>query len=512
MAEDKERVLASERYSELDKDRGATIDRANLCSELTIPYLFMEEGSTAADDLTRRYVQGYGAKLVNHLVGKFALSILPPSQPFYRLSATEEAMAEISQGDENARFEIEKILSIKEESILRYINKSKFRVSLYPALRISMVTGDSLIEKVDDNKFRVLNMKNYVVKRDGAGKILEIIIKEMLPFESIPEDIRSQIKEEDKEEKHELYTYVKLTGGKYTRHQEINDDIVTGSETQLKKLSKNFISLRWNEVDGEDYGRGFVEENLGTFIDLEKQLKVISQSSVLSSKTVYTVNPNGMTKYKDFVEAANGDAIIGTEHDIGTIKTQKDADMRTTHMLIQDYKKELSEAFLNASASIRDAERVTKHEVQMVASELEAAFGGIYTSIAENIQVPLIENGMQELKIDGGDDVDVIITAGVEALGRNIEMSKINNLMSELGMLGQLVGAERVAESINVPAITSAMVANSGVASRNFILSKASQDQNTIDKKKETMANAALEPALAGAGANAGQNLGKGEA
>lgn len=507
MAEEQNKVTAAERYSDLNKERQPTIDRATLCSELTIPYLFMEDGATASDDLTRNYVQGYGAKLVNHLVGKFALSILPPSQPFYRLGATEEAMERVTNGDANAKFEIEKILAIKEESILRYINKSKFRVSLYPSLRIAMVTGDSLIEKVD-NSFRVLNMKNYVIKRDGAGKILDIVIKESLPFASIPEEIRTNIKEEDREEKHDIYTHVYLGDeGKYVRYQEINEEEVAGSETVLKKLSKNYISIRWNEVDGEDYGRGFVEENLGTFIALEKQLMVLNESAIVSSKTVYTVNPNGMTKYADFVDAANGDAIIGHEADIGTVKTHKDGDMRTTHALIQEYKKELAEAFLNASAAIRDAERVTAHEVQVIASELEASFGGIYTSIAENIQIPIIENGMEELKIDGGDDVDVIITAGVEALGRNIEMSKINNLMNELGMLGNLVGTEKVAASIDVAAITSAMVANSGVASKNFILSKAAQDQNEINQKKEAMAEKAISPALAGAGAAAGEQI-----
>lgn len=508
---DEIKVTAAARYDELDKERQPTLDRAELCSELTIPYLFREDGATAADDLERKYVQGYGAKLVNHLVGKFALSILPPSQPFYRLSATEDAMAEISQGDENAQHEIEKILSIKEESILRYINKSKFRVSLYPALRTAMVTGDSLIEKVDKNLFRVLNMKNYVIKRDAAGKILDIIIQEKLPYESVPEDIRSTIKEEEKEEEIKIYTHIYLKDGKYTRYQEINESMVNGSETVLKKLSKSYISIRWNEVDGEDYGRSFVEENLGTFIALEKQLQVINESAVVSSKTVYTLNPNGMTKYKDFVDAKNGSVIIGHEGDIGTVKTQKDGDLRTTKLLIDDMKKELAEAFLNATASIRDAERVTKHEVQMIASELEAAFGGIYTSIAENIQIPLIENGMDELKIEGGGDVDVIITAGVEALGRNIEMSKINNLLNELGMLAGLVGAEKVASTINTPAITSAMVANSGVASKNFILSKGQQDQNEVNQKREAMANKALDPALAGAGAAGAENLMKGE-
>lgn len=111
---------------------------------------------------------------------------------------------------------------------------------------------------------------------------------------------------------------------------------------------------------------------------------------------------------------------------------------------------------------------------------------------------------MEELKIDGGGDVDVIITAGVEALGRNIEMQKINTLMNELGMLANLVGQERVSATIDVAAMTSALVANSGVASKNFILSKSAQDQNEINAKQEAMASKMIDPALQGAGQQAG--------
>ena len=55
MAE-KTKVKAAQRYADLDKNRGTTLDRAELCAEMTIPYLFMEEGSSANDDLTRNYV------------------------------------------------------------------------------------------------------------------------------------------------------------------------------------------------------------------------------------------------------------------------------------------------------------------------------------------------------------------------------------------------------------------------------------------------------------------------
>ena len=485
-------ITAKGRYDELDSDRGSVLDRAELCATLTVPYLFMEESASSQDDLEREYVSGYGAKLVNHLVGKFALSVLPPSQPFYRLSATQEAMQEISGGNPEKEFQIDKTLAEIEEGILRYINKSRFRASLYPSLRTAMVTGDSLIEKLKDDTFRVFNMRNYVIKRDSAGNVLDLIIRETLDYDAVPDDIASSIDDKDKDEPIDIYTRVYLEEGVYKRYQEIAETTVAGSESDLKKLSDLYISVRWNKVDGEDYGRSFVEEHLGTFISLNKQLKVLDESAIVASKTVFTVNPNGFTKYKDFVEASNGDAIIGQEADIGTIKSGKNYDLQTTYQVVQDYKKELAEAFLMGSASIRDAERVTAHEVQLVASELEASFGGIYTAISEDIQLPLVENAMDTLDIEGGDDIDIIITAGVEALGRNVELSKINNLIGELGMLANLVGAEKIASEVNVPAFLSAMVSNSGVASKNFLLSQ----MQSGNKKKKELAEGAVANAV----------------
>jgi len=500
-------ILAVERYGELEKDKGSVISRAELSAQLTIPYLFMEDGSSSQDDLERKYVQGYGAKLVNHLVGKFALSILPPSQPFYRLAATQEAMDAIAADSKEAVRKVEETLAKKEDGILRYINKSRFRKSLYPALRLAMVTGDSLIEKLDDDTFRVLSMKNYVIKRDASGNIIDLIIKETLDIDAVPEDIRSSITEEAANESIDLYTRIYLEEGTYKQYQEINEEVVSGSEQDLKKLTDRFISVRWTKIDGEDYGRSFVEEYLGTLISLDKQLQVLNETAVVSSKIVHTVNPNGFTRYDDFVGATNGDVIIGHEADIGTVKSDKANDLITTYNLVQDMKKELAEAFLMGSAAIRDAERVTAQEVQLVASELEASFGGIYTALAEDIQIPLVENAMESLNIDGGDDVEVIITAGVEALGRNVELAKINGLIGELGMLANLVGQEAVAKTINVQEFTSAMVVNSGVAGKNFLYSQGEQDQQEIANKQEAISSQMVEQGAAQAGTNMGNQV-----
>jgi hypothetical protein len=153
-------ITAKEWYSKLEPDRSAVTDRAEKNAKITVPYLFMEEGTSNQDDLEGGYVTGYGAKLINHLTGKFALSILPPSQPFYRLEPSIDAMDNITQGDEKAKQTVTQILAEVEEGIMRFVNKSKFRKSLYPALRLAIVTGECMIERLKDDTYMVISLRN----------------------------------------------------------------------------------------------------------------------------------------------------------------------------------------------------------------------------------------------------------------------------------------------------------------------------------------------------------------
>lgn len=494
---------AKEKFDALDSDRSSTLTRAENNAKVTIPYLFMEEGSSSNDDLTTGYAQGFGAKLVNHLTGKFALSILPPSQSFYRLSASFEAMQRVTEGNEIAKQEIESLLATAEDGIMRYINNTRFRKSLYPALRLAMVTGECLVEKLDEDKYIVHGLRNYVVERDSAGNLITVVIKEMVSYKALPEDIRNSVDEpaDDTSDDLELYTCVYLDNeGKINSFQEVSDEVF--NENTLKSFTDKFINVRWNVVDGEDYARSFVEEHYETFVNLEKQMKVLVENAVVSSKTVFTVNPNGFTRLKDYTNAKNGDVISGNETDIGTIRVNKGGDLQITLQLVQDLKRELAESFLMSSAGIRDAERVTAQEVQLIASELEASFGGIYTAIASDIQLPLVENAISSLKIEGMDEIDVIITSGVEALGRNVEQAKTMRMIQDLGAFAQLVGQEVVAQSLNPDSIISSIINNSGVGNKDFMLKTIQKEANINAQKQEALAEQVAMGGASQAGAN----------
>ena len=56
------------------------------------------------------------------------------------------------------------------------------------------------------------------------------------------------------------------------------------------------VPLRFSTVDGEDYGRGRVEEFLGDLKSLEALSQAIIEGSAAAAKVVFTVSPSATTK------------------------------------------------------------------------------------------------------------------------------------------------------------------------------------------------------------------------
>lgn len=498
---------AKERYAELEPARTTIIDRAVECAELTLPYVIREDGADASTEYPDSYVRGFGAKLVSNLTGKLVPAILPTNQPFHRLTPSQEALSAVSRDNPDMIAEIYKIIAEKDEALFRAINKSKFRGVAYPLIEMAIVTGNGLVERNDDGSYRLFNLRSYVVKRSPNGKIVDLIIYETADYEALPDDVRNMIDERDKDTPVELHTQVKLVDGKYEYHQEANGELISGSEATLKSVDERFIVIAWNMLSGEDYGRGYVEKYLDTLKDLNTHLKVISSSAIVNSRTVLTVNPNGMTKYKEFVEAKNGDAIVGLAQDIGVVRTEKHNDLKLSYDIIQDYKRELSEAFLMSAGAVRDSERTTKYEVQVLMNELDGALGGIYTSLAEQIQKPLVMFAFKDIKLPETKEVDVDIISGAEALGKNIESLRIQDLLENLAGLAQIVGQEKIASTINTENVISSMVANSGVASKNLVYSAKEIQAKEAQQKQELMAQQALQGMIPQAGTNIANQL-----
>jgi hypothetical protein len=234
----------------------------------------------------------------------------------------------------------------------------------------------------------------------------------------------------------EVITHIELKDGKWTGGQYVKDMPVPGTEMNYPEDKLPMLALRWSRIDGEDYGRGHGEDYLGDLISLEGLSKSIIELAAISAKVLFLANPNGLLDPNQAATAVNGQVLQGVEGDLTVVSVQKLADMQVARSVLDEISKRLSYGFLLNSAVQRDAERVTSEEIRYMAQELETAMGGVYSLFAQEFQLPLVKLYMARLERTGElpklpeDKVRPTIVTGLDALGRNEEVRKLDALLS----------------------------------------------------------------------------------
>ena len=145
--------------------------------------------------------------------------------------------------------------------------------------------------------------------------------------------------------------------------------------------------LRFNSVDGENYGRGQVEEFLGDFKSLNALSQAMVEGSASAAKVVFVVSPSSMTKPQTIAQAGNGAIVQGRPEDIGVIQVGKTADFSTAIQMMQNLERRLLEAFL--VLNVRQSERTTAEEMT-TQLELEQQLGGLFSLLTVEFLVPYL--------------------------------------------------------------------------------------------------------------------------
>jgi len=421
---------AKGRYTRLENARRPYLDRAREAALLTIPALMPPEGHNSTSKLSTPY-QGLGARGVNTLASKLLLALFPPNSPFFRYTIDDFTMEKLT-GQEGMRAEMEKALNKMERAVMGKIEADALRVSGFEALKHLLNDGNALVYLPDEGGMRVFKLDRYVVRRDPMGNVLEHITKETISPETAKKYLRADLPTSASNEKTlDLYTHVTRHGNHWKVRQEIVGQTVAGSEGVYPIDKSPWIALRFTKIDGEDYGRGYIEEYLGDLKSLEGLSKAIVQASAIAAKVVFLVNPNGTTSAKVIAEAESGDIKSGVADDVTVLQTEKYADLRIAYETIGQISQRLSFAFLLNTAIQRSGERVTAEEIRYMAGELEDALGGVYSILSQEFQLPLInrltyqmEQAKQLPKLPKG-VVRPTITTGLEALGRGHDMNKL---------------------------------------------------------------------------------------
>ena len=255
---------------------------------------------------------------------------------------------------------------------------------------------------------KVFRLDRYVVKRDTMGNILKIVVKETIAYDALPLQVQEALSENAEyqvdinKKECDLYTCVKLVkNNKYEVHQEFHGVMIPGSEGSYPKDKLPWMALRFVAIDGEDYGRGFVEEYAGDLKSLEALTRAIVEGSAASAKLLFMVRPNGTTKIRNIADSPNGGIISGDANDVTTLQANKFNDFRVAQETMNTITERMSYAFLLNSSVQRNAERVTAEEVRFMAQELETALGGIYSVLSQEFQVPLVNLLLNKMQKEG---------------------------------------------------------------------------------------------------------------
>ena len=482
-------MLARERYNQLVTDRRQFLDKAVDCSELTLPYLIQDDTSSRpTHEVLNIPWQSVGAKCVVGLAAKLMLAILPPQSSFFKLQVREDKLGEELPPD--AMSELELSLSKMERMVMDYIAASNDRVVIHQALKHLIVGGNALLFMGKDG-IKNYPLTRYVVNRDGNGNVLEIVTKELINRDVLGSDLPKKEPNTVVDKTYgtntddvEVYTCVKLENGRWVWHQEVEDMILPGSRSSAPKNASPWLVLTFNSVDGEQYGRGRVEEFLGDLKSLEGLSQALVEGAAAASKVIFLVSPSSTTKPATIAKAGNGAIVQGRAEDVQVVQVGKTADFSTAANMAQTIERRLLEAFL--VMNVRNAERVTAEEVRLTQLELEQQLGGIFSLLTTSFLIPYLDRTLlvlqrtNELPKLPKEVVRPTIVAGVNALGRGQDREALTMFM---GTIAQTVGPEALMKFINPLEAIKRLAAAQGIDVLNLVKTP----EQLMDDKEQMM-------------------------
>ena len=498
-------MTAKSRYDNLSSDRSQFLNEAEDATKLTLPYLIRghEEYSKGMKQLKTPW-QSVGAKGVVALASKLSLSLVPPQTSFFKLQLDESQLGE--QFGPEVKSELDLSFAKIERTILDAIAASDDRVVIHQALQHLVVGGNALIF-MSKQGLKLYPLNRFVIERDGNGQVIEIVTKERINKDLIPnyEDIAPDkmnydlVDGDPEEEECDVYTHVRRDNNRFVWNQEVHGKMIPGSQGKAPVDSTPWLPLRFNTVDGEAYGRGRVGQFIGDLKSLEALSQAIVEGSAAAAKVVFTVSPSSTTKPQTLAAAGNGAIVQGSPDDIGVVQVGKTADFATALQHMQTLEKRLNEAFL--ILSVRQSERTTAEEVRMTQMELEQQLGGLFGLLTVEFLVPYLNRKLSIFQKTGEIPripkgmVKPIIVAGINSLGRGQDVQALGAFLQTIA---QTMGPEAIATYINPEEVVKRLAAAQGIDVLNLVKSMEERQQEEQQAAAQQAEQTAIEgtPAL----------------
>ena len=286
-----------------------------------------------------------------------------------------------------------------------------------------------------------------------------------------------------------MYTHIYLDeeSGEYLSYEEVEGMEVQGSDGTYPQEACPYIPIRMVRLDGESYGRSYIEEYLGALRSLENLQEAIVKMSMISSKVIGLVNPAGITQPRRLTKAQTGDFVTGRPEDISFLQLEKQADFTVAKAVSDAIEARLSFAFMLNSAVQRTGERVTAEEIRYVASELEDTLGVVYSILSQELQLPLVRVLLKQLQATQQipelpkEAVEPTISTGLEAIGRGQDLDKLERCVAAWAALAPM----RDDPDINLAMIKLRIANAIGIDTSGILLTEEQKQQKMAQQSMQ---------------------------
>lgn len=432
--------------------RQAVCDLGRDMAELTVPSIMPPEDYQPGDDLPGNN-QSMGSQCVNTLASHLTFLAFPPGQPTFNPAPIESSLKDEAQAEPELWSKLILALSrVEIEHRIRF-KATPMETAYGGLMKLLLVAGNGLWKhiKLDEPTFH--RPDSYVVKRNVGGVPLLTIHKETLTLDGMDPDhvdtIRaatdeSTLKAWDKklpwEVEVDVYSVMRLRTDRdgdrtWQYWQCFKDRTLPDTEVETDWDNPPMWPAWLIPVYGADWGQGYCEQYRGDLYTMEAHASALNDGASLAALSLIFVKPGSTTSIKQVREAKNLTTLPGdADADISVFRSEKGGDFNFVTQNLEIITRRLSAGFLLQRSITRNAERVTKEEIVRVAQDLDKAMGGLYTSVAQTTQKPIIVRAVRlhEDEADGPpelptDKVRIEVITGKDSLGQSLEADKLTD-------------------------------------------------------------------------------------
>lgn len=398
--------------------------------------------------------QSIGAGLVNRLATKLARTLFPANTSFFRIEVTDELKAFLDKQG------MDDIISYENKACAQlFLNASYAQV--VQLLRLLVITGEALLHR-NKETLRVYSLKDYTLKRNNVGDVLDIVIREQKCYEDLDEKTLVEAGLTNRDTKVLLYTRVQrqVKNGikSWLVTQEINGRALSTRMVYRDKLCP-YIPVVWNFVNGDNYGRGYVEDfaaDLAKLSDLSRELMSYQMESL---RILHMVNPSSALDVQEAAESPNGTFVQGDPSQIKPYEAGSYEKIREIRDDLMSIEQRLNMAFMY-TGNTREGERVTAYEIRQNAEEAEQTLGGVYSQLSQSMHLPLAYLLLYEVRPDiisaiDAQEITLNILTGIMALSRSSEnqglliaCSELNAILPTIVQLGKRFNINEIADRV----------------------------------------------------------------